>query len=127
MFIFNDYVDDHGINVIRDWLKSLSPKARAKVNTRISALEALPRNQWADFTGALVGSGWDGIYEIRIRYDNIQLRPLFAYGPGREEATLLMGAEERGGEIEPRSAASTCQTRAARVRQGTNTVKHDYN
>lgn len=126
MFQFFDYVDATGRNPFADWLRGLSVKARAKVNTRIRALETLPRSQWGDYTGAMVGPGWEGIYEIRIRYDRVQLRPLFFYGPGREQATLLMGAQEVGDEIEPRSARTTCQVRRREAEGGNHGVRHSF-
>lgn len=37
-----DYVDDHGKNVIREWLDSLPKVAKAKLNALIHRLEIVP-------------------------------------------------------------------------------------
>ena len=126
MWTFYDYVDETGTNLIFEWLSGLSVKARAKVQTRIRNLERLPREQWGDWTGSLVGSGWEGILEMRFFVDRVRLRPLFCYGPGQRSATILMGAVEVGGEIEPRSASATCRARASEVRRGNHAVRHPF-
>lgn len=127
MWTFYDYVDADRANVVHEWMGSLSKKARAKINTRISALESLPRPRWGDYTASLVGPGWEGIFEMRFFVDKVRLRPLFCYGPEPESATILMGAVEVGGEIEPRSAARTCQTRKAEIGTKAHVSRHDFN
>ncbi len=127
MWTFYDYVDGDGANVFHDWLWSLSKKARAKINTRISDLERLPRADWGDYTGPLVGPGWEGIFEMRFFVDRVRLRPLFCYGPTPESATILLGAVEVGGEIEPRNAARTCQARKVEIGSKAHVTRHDFN
>ena len=112
--------------MVHDWLRTLSAKAKAKINMRIRNLEVLPREQWGDWTGAMTGPAWNGIFEIRIRYDNVQYRPLFCYGPGANASTILMGSEERGGDIEPRFAPKTCQLRKAEINGGNHAIRHDF-
>ena len=126
MWTFYDYVDGRGNNPFHEWLSELSKKARAKVHVRLRDLETLPREQWADWVGPLVGSEWDGIYEIRFFVDKKRIRPLFCVGPGKAEATLLMGAVEIDREIEPKSAARTCQVRRAQLKGGGHAVRHRF-
>ncbi len=129
IWTFLDYVNDSGVNVIADWAKGLSSKrARAKFHSRITYLQALKKEQWGHKSGAMTGTEWNDIYEIRFEAENIQYRPFFCFGPERQEVTILMGAEERGGAIEPRSAAATCQLRRAEIKEGgrNHVTPHDF-
>ena len=123
---FYDYVGADGTNEVHAWVWGLSAKARAKINTRVSTLEQLPRAQWINYVGPLTGDHWNGIFEIRARLGDVQYRPLFCFGPANEAATILMGAREVGNRIEPRSAPGTCQTRKTEVMGGGHAERHRY-
>ena len=101
-----DYVNERKENEIRGWIRSLPPQARAKISDRILLLQAWPDKTWPlQYFSAL--RGYKGIYEFRIVSSGVQYRPLGCYGPGEREYTLLVGAIEKGGKLEPPGAGDT--------------------
>lgn len=128
MTVFYDFVDAGGQNVIHDWLDAAPATVKAKIQKRLGFLEATPQADWggARYVAALTGDAWDGVFEIRIRAGNVQYRPLFCYGPGREQATLLCIAEERGGRIEPSSAARVSRERRRLIQEEQHVCRHDF-
>lgn len=109
-WLFLDFVDSDGENVIHGWLHSLPKGARLRINTVISFLEATPPPLRAPYVKRLKGP-CDGLMELRVTHNNIQYRPLACYGPGEREVTLLIGAEEHGGKLDPQSACETALSR----------------
>jgi hypothetical protein len=94
-----DFVDAAGMNQIRSWIDSLPRAAQAKIDTRLRFLEisgVWPPQYVSDRKDC------PGIYELRIACSGVQYRPLGFYGPRRREFTLLLGAVEKGGRLEPR-------------------------
>jgi hypothetical protein len=92
-WIFYDFRDSRGRNVIREWLDSLPTKAAAKIDARILYMRPL-KSFPPQFVSAL--TGWTAIFELRIVSANVQYRPLFFYGPNQGEITLVHGAIEKG-------------------------------
>jgi hypothetical protein len=111
-WIFRDYLSHRGSNEIREWIDSLPMNAQVKIDRRISYLEAT-RNFEPQYVSAL--KGYDGIYELRIACSGVQYRPLGFYGPERGEFTILIGAVEKDGKLEPRNAAEVAQKRREEV------------
>jgi hypothetical protein len=94
-----DYLADDGADDIRIWIDSLPKKAQAKTDTLLRYLEVTeiwPAQYLSDRKDC------EGIYEIRIVSAGVQLRPLGYFGPRRREFTILLGAVEKGGRLEPR-------------------------
>jgi hypothetical protein len=105
---------DQNVNEIKGWIGELSPKARVKFRKRISYL-AITRIWIKKYAEKL--KGYENIIEIKIRYHNIQYRPLGCCGPGTREFTLLIPAREVGSEFEPRHAPKTAQKRCKLIHQ----------
>jgi len=68
-----NFVDARGHNVIKTWLDTLPPKARAKINARLLYLQA-EKQLGPPYVKAI--TGYRDIYEIRVVRQNIQYRPL---------------------------------------------------
>jgi hypothetical protein len=118
---WKDYLDDRGRNVIADWIKDLPEAAQTKLESRLLILRGLERNHWnPQYVKPLVG--YSGVLEIRFRSNRIQYRPLFCFGPGRRELTLLVGAIEKGDEFEPKGAPTTAQSRRGEIQANPNRV-----
>ncbi len=118
-WVFFDFVSDSGENLIHQWIEDLPASARkqvkAKLNTRITYLEAVPT-----FGGGYVEmlhGECAGLFEIRLEVKNVQYRPLACYGPSQGEVTLLFMAREIGGRFEPPSACRTAQQRRSLTMQ----------
>ena len=93
LWTFYDFRDTRGVNLIRQWLDTLPPKASAKIDTRILYMMAI--QAWPEqYVSALVG--WPGLVELRVGSAGTQYRPLGFYGPGRREFTIVLGAIEKG-------------------------------
>ena len=121
---FLDFVDENGVNVIEGWLWSLPLKARVRINARIRYLAAC-RALTRPYTGKLSGN-CAGLYEIVVEVDNVQYRPLFSYGPGKNEITLLFGAREIGGKFEPLAACDIAHARLRLVTQQGRACEHSF-
>jgi hypothetical protein len=95
-------------NEIIEWLNGLDPNHKQTIETFIRRLEIIEKWDSKYFKPV---TGYHGIYEIKIRYRNVQYRPLGCYGPGRKEFTLLIGAKEIGDAFVPKNAPEKAQER----------------
>lgn len=83
-----------GGNAFMAWLDSLPNGAQAQIESRIKAMAPLQKTDWPrKWVSAL--KGYDGIYELRTPWQNVQYRPLYCYGPDQRQITLLTGAIEK--------------------------------
>ena len=121
---FLDYIDSSGRNVIEEWLHGLPMQARVEINTRIQYLEVL-ENLRRPYTAMLKGE-CDGLFELRIKHNKIQYRPLACHGPGKSQVTLLVGAIEKGGRFDPPSACTTAQDRKSQINEPGRTDEHSF-
>ena len=119
-----DYVEASGTNVISVWIDSLPAAAQVRIDTRIRYLEAT--QVWpAQYVSARKDCA--GVYELRIVSAGVQYRPLGYFGPGRREFTLLMGAIEKGGKLEPRDFCKVATRRREIINGDRNRiVPHRY-
>lgn len=107
-WVFRDYLDQGGTNVIRAWLDSLPKAAKVKIDYRILLLRGI--SVWPpQYVSAL--KGCDDIYELRIGSSGVEYRPLGFYGPDRKEFTIVYGAIEKGGKL-PKESYKTAKERA---------------
>ncbi|HUP45422.1 MAG TPA: type II toxin-antitoxin system RelE/ParE family toxin [Thermoanaerobaculia bacterium] len=105
---FFDYVSERGVNEIDAWLDSLPPKAAAKVEWLVSNLRGVPR-----LTRPYVGTRakYPSLYELVVDAGGRALRPLCCYGPDLRQVTILIGAEEKDGELIPKHVERTAEQR----------------
>lgn len=71
----------------------MKTKARVKIETRFRYL-SLQQTWEPNFAKKL--NGYDDIYEIRIRHEGVQFRPLGCFDPHSRVFTLLIGAVRKG-------------------------------
>jgi hypothetical protein len=95
-----------GDPVIKKWLENrrLSARDQAKLDLFVDRLRTLDFHLVSSKWMALVGGK---IYKLRLRCEDRELRPMLCRGPLREsplDYTLLEGAVEVGGHLEPRDA-----------------------
>lgn len=102
-FLIYDFVNEKQINEIKKWSEKLQKNQRAKLNEKLDKLrlsgdELMPET--------LTGTSIAGIKKLRIRCQNVQLRPLVCNGPinSKKEFTLLLGATERDNKLNPLNA-----------------------
>lgn len=63
--------------------------------------------------------------ELRINSHGVQYRPLCCYGPDQKGVTILVGAIEKGGRFEPRSACVVAQAHRSRLKESERLCEHD--
>ena len=91
-------------NEILEWTLGLPKKAQAKMDMMILSLQSSAI--WPpQYVSAL--KGCPQIFELRVSSFGVEYRPLGCHGPKRREFTLLKGAIEKGGKLEPPSACET--------------------
>lgn len=106
-----DYVHPLEGNLVKTWSMSLQKKERAKLNAKIDALaihgpELIP--------GLLSPTGTPNIFKLKVRGQQVQLRPMLCGGPSSDATfTLLLGAKEIASKYEPTNAPE----KAAEVRK----------
>jgi len=99
--LFYDYIDTNGVNVIKDWLDGLDLRAKAKLNTRLNALEYMNRTEWCMPMTKVLKGDKDGLIAVRAEHNRIQYRLLGYDGPNRGEFTLLACGNERNNRYIP--------------------------
>jgi len=110
-----DYVDERGVNPIRDWLldkREVPTKARAKIQRIL--LQLAGTRLWTRPLASNLDE-YEGIVEIRVLWMNTQYRLLGCRGPEDREFTILFPAIEQGDVFVPKSAPSIAQARMKTV------------
>lgn len=120
-----DYVAASGVNEIHVWLNGLPVRAKAKVNWRLAELEAM-RQFVRPLTGRLHTGDCEGLYEVRVDVGNVQYRPIFCYGPGGRDVTILYGAIEKDDKFVPPTACLIARRNRLYITERGRTCVHDF-
>lgn len=102
-----DYVDVNDINIVKAWLDQRQPKAKAKLNTRLNALEQMSRAEWGKLNTEVLKGDKSGLIAVRVLYRGIQYRLLGYDGPNRGEFTILACGEEHNNRYIPLGIGTT--------------------
>lgn len=107
-----DYVSPSGVNEIEKWMASLQSRQLAKLEEQLDKLESLGVSELPNFPIPIER----GIYKLKV-HGNVQLRPHLCRGPVDNDAefTLLVGAREVGGRLDPRNVLDTAVARKLEV------------
>lgn len=121
---FRDFKTAAGNNVVKAWMKSLSPAERADVHQLILALEVeqFPPDQ--DFKAL----GGTGLWEIRLKGEKKRaLRVLCCKGPGDGEFTMLEGVIKQGFDDKWKIAIESAKAkRTIALKTPTRTCDHEF-
>jgi hypothetical protein len=100
-FALFDYIDEKGNNDFKKWTAALQKVERAKLNVKLDMLE---QHGSELFPELLTGTPTSGILKLRVKANNVQLRPMLCKGPINHETefTLLIGATEKGDRLIPK-------------------------
>jgi hypothetical protein len=105
---------------IEEWYQDLSEDAQGvfrgllKNNRKVK-----DPTQWIGFKGHLKGAlKGSGIWELEFLSCNVQYRLLGVFGPGRREATLLIGCYHKQRVYTPANALETARRRKKLLEQG---------
>lgn len=110
-WVIRTFTTLRGGSVLMDWRAEVSPAVWAAFEVRWRFLRANPKSEWRRPYFAPLTGPCKGLHEIRFKEDNVQWRPIGAFGPGRGEFTILLVATERDGRLVPEKACETCQRR----------------
>jgi hypothetical protein len=105
---FFNYLSERGTDEIEAWEDTLPAKAVARVEWLLSVLRGVPQLK-RPYVG--VRKNYPEHYELVVTSCGREFRPLGCYGPAKQQFTLLIGAEEKGGSLIPKSADSTADER----------------
>jgi len=113
---FFEFVSSTGRRAVRDWIgtfpKGTRARVKASVDALVSELQLLPNDQFERENGVgQLRHDCSGLFELVMKVEKIQVRPIGFYGPGRREFTLLAGAVEKGNDFEPRTVCETANER----------------
>ena len=110
--------------MIHQWMDCIDMKKKAivKFETRLRYLSNT--KVWSpDWVKKL--KVYDGLYEIRIRYEQVQYRPLGCFGPNDREFTLLIGALEKNSKFVPKNAPNIALQRKELILKNRSLI-HEY-
>ncbi len=108
------YVTERNIDDIQEWIDNLRPRAQAAIEVRIRFL-ALGGNWYPPYAAKL--RGYNKIWEIRVKSENIQYRPLGCFGPGKNVFSILIGATKKNNRFIPPNAPKTAEERKRLINQ----------
>jgi hypothetical protein len=97
-----------GRNIMDEWLEGLPEEDQAAIEARIALLKGI-RVGITHYFDKRKDS--NKIFEIRIKGNRVQYRPLGCFGFGRGVFTLLMGAKEKDWKLVPKTAVKTAEER----------------
>jgi hypothetical protein len=108
-----------GRDVIVDWIakqpQGTRARLRAQLNARINELRLVERLDRSVGVGQL-HEECSGLYELILKVDKIQYRPIGCYGPAKQgEFTLLTGAIEQGDKFTEPDVCRRAHERASRI------------
>jgi len=119
---FKVFVDERGYDLFDEW-KDLPPAAEAQIDVRINLLKV--SKTWArPYAGKI--RNCRHIWEIRVRHNRVQYRPLGYYGPGIGVFTLLIGAIEKDRKFIPKAAPEIAENRRIKISTDEKRYTRDY-
>jgi len=108
------YVTKRGIQAIHEWIDNLPIRAQVAIDERIRFL-ALGGIWPCQYARKL--RGYYKIWEIRVKSENIQYRPLGCFGPGKNVFSILIGATKKNNRFIPPNAPKTAEKRKQLIYQ----------
>ena len=115
LFSVYDYTDQKGTNVIREWvIKHLTVRDRAKLESKLDALARMDSK--LAYGTKLIARVHKNVWKLRV-HGETQLRPMLCLGPvdTAAEYTILAGAKEVGGKLEPISVVEQSLDRCQHI------------
>jgi len=121
---FKAFKTGSGRNIMDEWVEGLPEDDQAAIEARITLLKATKVGIITHYFDKRKDS--DKIFEIRIKGNKVQYRPLGCFGFGQGVFTLLMGATERDRKLAPKTATKTAEIRRQLVLQNPERYLDEY-
>lgn len=113
-WIFKQYISDAGRMEFEEWVNEQPKAAKAAIHETMDQIEI---REQLGFPHTKKLKGYDEIWELKTRADNVQYRPLFCEGTEEREICFLIGATKTGGrrgkntKFKPINAPKTAEKR----------------
>lgn len=118
---FHGYVTATGSPDVEQWIDDLDEEARDELEDVLAYLRISHVEDWKRPYFAPMG---DGMNEIRFKASNVEYRIFGAFGPSRNQFTMLVGATKTHGKgrkrnkYAPKSARETARKRKGEMDRG---------
>lgn len=109
------YSNNGKVSAFNKWLKTIPKGAQMEINVRLRFLQT--QQHWERPLAAKL-KGVKDIYEIRIKWQKTQYRPLGFFGPNSGDFTLLIGSKEKDRKFVPVDADEIADQRRNFILQG---------
>ncbi len=108
------YLDLNGVDVIDEWVGTVSDAVAAKFDVRMRYLQEQPHSAWTRPHFDSLGGDCSGLGEVRFQSEKVQYRPI-GFFSAASEFTLLFVAIEKDRKFVPKSACDIAQRRKKEV------------
>lgn len=117
LWTLKSYTRPDGKTIVAEWYEQQSDTVQAIFLTRLKFLRGRPNNGWdRPDVGQLRHGKCKGLYEIVLKMDGVQHRPL-GYYSGKLEFTIVAFATERDKQFNPPNICETAQERIAFIKK----------
>ena len=99
VYVFYDYVNLRGDNVIQLWLEDEAKEAVAKFTMRLTYLACTPIVEWNPTYATMLTGQCQGLFEVAVRKKRVRYRILAFHGTEQSEMTLLNGFKKKSKEV----------------------------
>jgi hypothetical protein len=114
MWVLRAFTADYSRTVVAEWFSLQTGRVQGAFETRLKFLIGQPRSVWKrPYVGTLTRE-CKGLYEIRLKVDNVQHRPI-GYYSGELEFTILVFATERDWKLVPKNVCGLANERRALI------------
>ena len=112
---FRCYIDETGVDVIRDWHDNSSEEVRGRFYSRLRILRSLHASRWKREPYDTLDEDGAGLGEIRFDADRKAQRPLGFHIFKEKVFVIVLCATKKGDKWDPRNAITEAQKRKQEV------------
>lgn len=123
MWLLKSFTSPDGKTIVGLWYAAQDEVVKTAFRTRMKFLVAQGENGWErPKVGQLRHGDCKGLFEIVLKFNKVQHRPI-GYYSGKMEFTFLAFATERDGEFDPPNVCTTAQKRLKIIREDKERVR----
>jgi hypothetical protein len=123
LWTLKSFTSPGGDTIVGEWFAEQAEEVQAAFIARMKFLRALPADGWdRPYVGQLRRGECKGLFEIVLKVNKVQYRPI-GYFSGRGEFTFLAFATERDGKFDPIDVCATAKKRLEVISQNKERVR----
>ena len=115
--------DGRRVNAVRRWIDAQEKPGRVAIDAQLRYLEETETWTYKEIKKR---KGTEHIYELIIKANKIQYRPLCFYGPGPRQLTILLGATEKDWRLEKNADQKAERHREIVLKDRSRIRDHEY-